>query len=69
MFNVEGFIPKLYQLAQKVGEDERAQNLCSAGLHKSSFFNGILCILLMFSFQTEDSTQPDFGPLGNEEKE
>ena len=36
MFNLEGFIPKLCQLAQEVGEDERAQNLRSAGLQALS---------------------------------
>lgn len=32
MFNLEGLIPKLCQLAQEVGEDERALHLRSAGL-------------------------------------
>jgi hypothetical protein len=32
MFNLEGFIPKLCQFAQEVGEDERAKQLRSAGL-------------------------------------
>ncbi|KAK9290998.1 hypothetical protein L1049_009181 [Liquidambar formosana] len=36
MFNLEGFIPKLCQLAQEVGEDERAQHLRSAGLQALS---------------------------------
>ncbi|KAF3442547.1 hypothetical protein FNV43_RR16463 [Rhamnella rubrinervis] len=36
MFNLEGFIPKLCQLAQEVGEDERAHNLRSAGLQTLS---------------------------------
>ncbi|RVW16563.1 hypothetical protein CK203_069336 [Vitis vinifera] len=36
MCNLEGFIPKLCQLAQEVGEDERAQHLRSAGLHALS---------------------------------
>ncbi|PON91725.1 Armadillo-type fold containing protein [Trema orientale] len=36
MFNLEGFIPKLCQLAQEVGEDERAHNLRSAGLQALS---------------------------------
>ncbi|KAJ9695796.1 hypothetical protein PVL29_010994 [Vitis rotundifolia] len=36
MCNLEGFIPKLCQLAQEVGEDARAQHLRSAGLHALS---------------------------------
>ncbi|KAM7264985.1 hypothetical protein ACFE04_002668 [Oxalis oulophora] len=36
MFNLEGFIPKLCQLAQEMGEDERAQNLRAAGLQALS---------------------------------
>ncbi|XP_020236006.1 protein EFR3 homolog cmp44E isoform X1 [Cajanus cajan] len=37
MFNLEGFIPKLCQLAQEVGEDERALRLRSAGLQSLSY--------------------------------
>ncbi|CAJ2660995.1 unnamed protein product [Trifolium pratense] len=36
MFNLEGFIPKLCQLAQEVGDDERALLLRSAGLQALS---------------------------------
>ncbi|KAJ4842642.1 hypothetical protein Tsubulata_013338 [Turnera subulata] len=36
MFNLEGFIPKLCELAQEMGEDERARNLRSAGLQALS---------------------------------
>ncbi|KAJ4706418.1 ARM repeat superfamily protein [Melia azedarach] len=36
MFNLEGFIPKLCQLAQEVGEDERAKTIRSAGLQALS---------------------------------
>lgn len=36
MFNLEGFIPKLCQLAQEVGEDEKEQSLRSAGLQALS---------------------------------
>ncbi|KAK2653214.1 hypothetical protein Ddye_013070 [Dipteronia dyeriana] len=36
MFNLEGFIPKLCQLAQEVGEDERAKNIRLAGLQALS---------------------------------
>ncbi|KAF5821352.1 hypothetical protein HanRHA438_Chr01g0013261 [Helianthus annuus] len=36
MFNLEGFIPKLCQLAQEVGEDERVAPLRSAGLQALS---------------------------------
>ena len=37
MFNLEGFIPKLCQLAQEVGDDERALLLRSAGLQALSY--------------------------------
>ncbi|KAJ1387867.1 Armadillo-type fold [Sesbania bispinosa] len=37
MFNLEGFIPKLCQLAQEVGEDERGLCLRSAGLQALSY--------------------------------
>ncbi|XP_061367292.1 protein SEMI-ROLLED LEAF 2-like isoform X2 [Gastrolobium bilobum] len=37
MFNLEGFIPKLCQLAQEVGDDERALLLRSAGLQVLSY--------------------------------
>ncbi|KAK7261608.1 hypothetical protein RIF29_27923 [Crotalaria pallida] len=37
MFNIEGFIPKLCQLAQEVGDDERALLLRSAGLKTLSY--------------------------------
>ncbi|KAJ4978796.1 hypothetical protein NE237_009576 [Protea cynaroides] len=36
MFNLESLIPKLCQLAQELGEDERAHQLCSAGLQALS---------------------------------
>ncbi|XP_028757188.1 uncharacterized protein LOC114716365 isoform X1 [Neltuma alba] len=37
MFNLEGLIPKLCQLAQEVGEDERVLRLRSAGLQALSY--------------------------------
>ncbi|XP_057959734.1 protein SEMI-ROLLED LEAF 2 isoform X2 [Malania oleifera] len=37
MFNLEGLIPKLCQLAQEVGDDERALRLRSAGLQTLAF--------------------------------
>ncbi|GMP97421.1 hypothetical protein CsSME_00045681 [Camellia sinensis var. sinensis] len=36
IFNVEGYIPKLCQLAQEVGEEERATNLRAAGMQALS---------------------------------
>ncbi|KAM7530084.1 hypothetical protein LguiB_033494 [Lonicera macranthoides] len=36
MFNLEGFIPNLCQLAQEVGQDERAMHIRSAGLQALS---------------------------------
>jgi len=44
MFNLEGFIPKLCQLAQEMGEDERALRLRSAGLQALSYMV-LLCSL------------------------
>ncbi|KAK1428846.1 hypothetical protein QVD17_17686 [Tagetes erecta] len=60
MFNLEGFIPKLCQLAQEVGEDERVEPLRSASLqalssmvwfmgrysHISSEFDNIVSVVL-----------------------
>lgn len=37
MFNLEGLIPKLCQLAQEVGDNERALCLRSAGLQALAF--------------------------------
>lgn len=37
MFNLEGLIPKLCELAQEVGDDERALRLRSAGLQSLAF--------------------------------
>lgn len=37
MFNLEGLIPKLCQLAQEVGDSERALRLRSAGLQALAF--------------------------------
>ncbi|XP_015952141.1 protein SEMI-ROLLED LEAF 2 isoform X1 [Arachis duranensis] len=37
VFNLEGFILKLCQLAQEVGKDERALHLCSVGLQALSY--------------------------------
>lgn len=37
MFNLEGFIPKLCQLAQEVGDDDRTLHLHSAGLRALSY--------------------------------
>lgn len=36
MSNLEGFIPKLCQMAQEGGDDERAKHLCAAGLQALS---------------------------------
>ncbi|KAJ4971996.1 hypothetical protein NE237_005095 [Protea cynaroides] len=60
MFNLEGFIPKLCQIAQELGEDERVQKLHSAGLqalssmvwfmgeysHISSEFDNVVSVVL-----------------------
>jgi len=53
IFNLEGFVPKLCQLAQEVGEDERGCRLRAAGLQALSsmvisFFFLIELLLLLF---------------------
>lgn len=45
MFNLESMIPKLCQLAQEMGEDERACHLRSAGLQALS------SMVFLLSFQ------------------
>lgn len=45
IFNLEGFIPKLCQLAQEVGEDERALRLRSAGLQALSYMVPFLSLV------------------------
>lgn len=44
MFNLEGLIPKLCQLAQEMGNDERALHLRSAGLQ-------VLAYMVQFIYQ------------------
>lgn len=36
MFNLEGLIPKLCQLVQEMGDDERARDVRAAGLQALS---------------------------------
>lgn len=50
MFTLDGFIPKLCQLAQEVGEDEKVQNLRVAGLQALSAMVRSI-VLLFFCFQ------------------
>ena len=45
MFNLEGLIPKLCQLAQEIGEDERALCLRSAGLQALSYLVLLLSLV------------------------
>lgn len=45
MFNLEGLIPKLCQVAQEVGDDERTEHLRAAGLQALSAMV-CLCISL-----------------------
>ncbi|CAI9099950.1 OLC1v1036852C1 [Oldenlandia corymbosa var. corymbosa] len=74
MFNLEGFIPKLCQFAQEVGEDERANYLRAAGLqslsalvwfmgeycHISSEFDNIVSVVLEnYKSSTRNSEDPD----------
>lgn len=55
MFNLEGFVPKLCQLAQEIGDDGRALSLRSAGLQALSamvfvsfFCNCFSDVVIMF---------------------
>nr|XP_043612327.1 protein SEMI-ROLLED LEAF 2 isoform X2 [Erigeron canadensis] len=74
MFNLEGFIPKLCQLAQEVGEDERVEPLRAAGLqalssmvwfmgiysHISSEFDNIVSVVLEnYGSSSKDSDNPN----------
>ncbi|KAI3682379.1 hypothetical protein L1987_82319 [Smallanthus sonchifolius] len=74
MFNLEGFIPKLCQLAQEVGEDERVAPLRSASLqalssmvwfmgrysHISSEFDNIVSVVLEnYGSLNKESENPD----------
>ena len=64
MFNLEAFIPKLCQLAQEVGEDERAQSLRSAGLQAlSSMVLYSSCCYC--TFRLTAINHPLFGYWGN----
>lgn len=51
MFNLEGFIPKLYQLTQEVGDDERALLLCSAGLQVLFSMVMLICLFICYFLQ------------------
>lgn len=46
MFNLEGLIPKLCELALEIGEDERVQPLRSAGLQALSSMVFTFCLFL-----------------------
>ncbi|KAI3788224.1 hypothetical protein L2E82_00981 [Cichorium intybus] len=74
MFNLEGFIPKLCQLAQEVGEDERVEPIRSAGLqalssmvwfmgrysHISSEFDNIVSVVLEnYGSSNKESDNPN----------
>lgn len=43
MFNLEGLIPKLCQLAREIGDDDKALRLRSAGMQ-------VLAVLVRFPF-------------------
>jgi hypothetical protein len=53
MFNLEGFIPKLCQLAQEVGDDDRALLLRSAGLQALSSMVILFSLFICHFFLTE----------------
>ncbi|XP_076915556.1 protein SEMI-ROLLED LEAF 2-like [Bidens hawaiensis] len=74
MFNLEGFIPKLCQIAQEVGEDERVAPLRSAALqalssmvwfmgrysHISSEFDNIVSVVLEnYGYLNKESENPN----------
>eukprot|EP00268_Persea_americana_P062160 TRINITY_DN7946_c0_g2_i8.p1 TRINITY_DN7946_c0_g2~~TRINITY_DN7946_c0_g2_i8.p1 ORF type:complete len:950 (-),score=163.31 TRINITY_DN7946_c0_g2_i8:405-3254(-) len=79
MFNLEGMIPKLCQLAQEMGEDERVSHLRSAGLqalssmiwfmgeysHISAEFDNIVSVVLdNFENLEKDSENPNYEQQG-----
>lgn len=50
MFNLEGLIPRLCQLAREVGEDERALLMRSSGMQALAILvNSLLSFLLLCS--------------------
>lgn len=55
MFTLDGFIPKLCQLAQEVGEDERTELLRAAGLQALSAM--VSCSLSLAFFFFLDSSR------------
>lgn len=74
MFSLEGFIPKLCQLAQEIGDDERALNLRAAGLQALSsmiwfmgenshisaeFDNVVLVVLENYGWSEKNSEKSD----------
>lgn len=54
MFNLEGLIPKLCELAQEMGEDERANDMRAAGLRalSSMVISFNMGAILLFTFET-----------------
>ncbi|GAV75252.1 LOW QUALITY PROTEIN: Na_Ca_ex domain-containing protein, partial [Cephalotus follicularis] len=50
MFNLEGFDPKLCQLAQEVGKDDRARSLCLAGLQALSSMGASVSLKIPIAF-------------------
>ncbi|CAA0812750.1 Uncharacterized protein SHERM_13309 [Striga hermonthica] len=76
IFNLEGFIPKLCQLAQEVGEDERAETIRAVGLqalsamvwfmgensHISDEFDNIVSVVLE---NYEGAHKESVDPTGN----
>lgn len=54
MFNLEGLIPKLCELAQEMGEDERANDMHAAGLRalSSMVISFNMGVILLFTFET-----------------
>ncbi|GER25875.1 EFR3-like protein [Striga asiatica] len=63
IFNLEGFIPKLCQLAQEVGEDERAETIRAVGLQALSamvFGSWVKTLIFQMNLTIEEAKNPCF---------
>ncbi|PKA47054.1 hypothetical protein AXF42_Ash011728 [Apostasia shenzhenica] len=83
MFNLEGMVPKLCQLAQEIGEDEKKQHLRASGLqalsamiwfmaehsHISEEFDNVVTVVLE-NFRSSHQSLEDYqdGEQGNQNK-
>ncbi|KAI4381500.1 hypothetical protein MLD38_007566 [Melastoma candidum] len=83
MFNLEGFIPKLCQLAQEEGEDEKVQRIRSAGLqalssmirfmgeysHMSTEFDNVVSAVLENYQNSKKTSDPNHDQQGLQNRE